>query len=525
MSTKKLSSLNSRGQSIYGNPGKLFRKALDDRIRKPGSVAWELANIFGEDNVRNLALLADPLSKFKLAEYRVQAANRTRKLLCKRKTGRGYTRNSRSKATSSIPNAQTSYAWDYVFPGTVSNVVTPSSAALADQQVLYGYCKDTTRKTRAIWVNQGEFELFAPEVYSRPRSWTRRVSDSYVRFDAPYVPYNLAVSEGDVTTQMYGPSATLTQAQLDLHALEESNNADQMLSKYAFGMLTKALPTYRPVRWARTVFEFRDLAETLANSVQGVAASVSRKLGIGEASRQYLNEKFGWENTLRDLESLLEAPDKVAKRINFLLARENKPTTFRSVRRFVQPLNNPPAFAYAGLPNESSPLTSTSGTRKVELRVVVNCRVRMPSVQQPEFRREHLNYIRGNELSPADIYRLVPWTWLIDWFESVGDYIDCIEAINSDLSLINYGFATYRSVVKSTTTYQANVVQSWGRNINGVATNGTINQPIDHSSRYLCRYQKRKDLATVNGVKRTWDVTSLSAFQQSILGALLLAKK
>jgi hypothetical protein len=531
---KKPIPLNSRGGSLYDDAGKLFSNVLDERLAssRPGRF---LMMIFGKDNVRNLALLADPLSKFKLASYKVAAVNRTKTLVMKRRTARSYSRTVNGKATSSIPNAGTPYAWDYLFPGTIAYSKSTSSGVLADQVAIVGFRKDTSRSTRPVGVDEGEFELFAPAIHSSSRSWAFKTSDSYVRYDAPYEPYNLAISESVESVQTFGPAGTVTQAQIDAYRLEEQTNADQMLSKYTFGMLDNALPTYRPFSLGRSIIELRDLARSTADTILGVSQFVSKKFGSKEASSQYLNEKFGWENTLKDLRDLLESPDKVAKRINFLLARENKPTTFRARRRFLQPMNSPPSFAYAGLPGETSPVVSTSGVREVELRLSVNVRVRLPGILPPNLRRSDAeldvvknlldNRLSGYLIRPADLYRLIPWSWLGDWFESVGDYIEAIDAINADESLVNYGFATYNSVATSKTNYQANVTRYLSRTINGVNTSWTETERINHTSRVISRYQKRKDIATVNGVKRTWDMASLSTFQKSILGALLLQRR
>jgi len=274
----------------------------------------------------------------------------------------------------------------------------------------------------------------------------------------------------------------------------------------------------------------------LAETVAGVASFVTKKFGLGEVSKQYLNEKFGWENTISDIKDLLTKSEQISKQINYLLSRQDKPTTFRVKKTFLESLDSPPGFTYFGMPYETNPSTNTLGTRKVELKVVVNAKVKFPFVRPPVLRGgQHIdgnayarteleNQIGGYLLKPNDIYRLVPWTWLVDWFVDASSYLDCIEAINGDDSIINYGFATYNSSLHIVSKYQAEVPVFEFDSFDGAASFRFLNQPVDHSSVVDISYQKRKDLATVNDVKVSWDLGNFSGYQASILAALLFAK-
>lgn len=49
--------------------------------------------------------------------------------------------------------------------------------------------------------------------------------------------------------------------------------------------------------------------------------------------------------------------------------------------------------------------------------------------------------ISGSRPSPANIYKAIPWTWLIDWFVGLGDYIDYLDDIWLDSVASEYCYA------------------------------------------------------------------------------------
>jgi hypothetical protein len=78
--------------------------------------------------------------------------------------------------------------------------------------------------------------------------------------------------------------------------------------------------------------------------------------------------------------------------------------------------------------------------------------------------------VYGAELSPINLYKSTPWTWLIDWFSNVGDQIDLANSIALDGYAWKYLYvmrhAVRQLVLTSTIYYWANTLSlQWIRSI------------------------------------------------------------
>jgi hypothetical protein len=125
----------------------------------------------------------------------------------------------------------------------------------------------------------------------------------------------------------------------------------------------------------------------------------------------------------------------------------------------------------------------------------------------------------------GDVYNIIPWSWLVDYFVDLGSYIQMMDAINSDRQLINYGFATFVSTESLTNEF---VLKSTSSYIKTNTVGDTVKE-VYMDTKYPCKkvyqrkYQLRADISYLDGVKtfgNNW-VGNLNSFQTSILGALL----
>lgn len=166
--------------------------------------------------------------------------------------------------------------------------------------------------------------------------------------------------------------------------------------------------------------------------------------------------------------------------------------------------------------------TSTTAARYYEWRLSVNSVIRLPPLELPVLKEDLTRSLYGLKFRPSDIYNLIPWTWLLDWFTGIGDYIDAYCAMNEDTSIINWGLLTYASTgfVKGDQT--GYVVSDYFYRMNNDPLVAHYRKlPTHCSSVLLYKYQRRVNLADVSDVKLSWSPENLSGFQQSILTALL----
>jgi hypothetical protein len=241
------------------------------------------------------------------------------------------------------------------------------------------------------------------------------------------------------------------------------------------------------------------------------------------AANAYLNFKFGWESMVSAVRQLARRPEFVTKDINNLLKRNGKPTTLRRTVKFREDVTSFPAITLyrpTRLSVDPTIPTSVKAWRDVEIRCVVNTGINFPAADLPKLRKQLFESKLGLAPTPGDLYDLIPWTWLADWFFGASEYLHLCDTISRDKSLINYGFMTY---VSHTTVNAA--AQNFGVNVSsvqfnpggGIDTSTKVTYP--RSSVFKSKYQLRLDIGNLAGVS-LYSGKGLTPYQGSILGAL-----
>lgn len=243
---------------------------------------------------------------------------------------------------------------------------------------------------------------------------------------------------------------------------------------------------------------------------------------------EYLSYMFGWRQLYKDVMDLLATPDKVTRRMNYLIRQSGKRSIVR-VKRTI-PLETVPSsisFIYPTSMYESNITSGYTLRRSGEIRVVLDTTFSFPDVMSPRFRREYFLRELGVLPSPLDLYNLVPWTWLVDWFTGLNQYVESISIVNSDRNLVNSCMIT----VDMLSTFSH--IRTWIEDRNVTIKHGppTYNNSYvqktkrTHTSELDVFTQVRRDISTsLQGVRSTAVPSTLTAFQQSILGALLLQR-
>lgn len=156
------------------------------------------------------------------------------------------------------------------------------------------------------------------------------------------------------------------------------------------------------------------------------------------------------------------------------------------------------------------------------MRLVVNATFDFPPINSPSFRfNDYLDRL-GVRPRVTDVYNLVPWTWLVDWFTGLGNYVELIDNINHDPSLINWGMITCHTEGKLITDWRSKSDISHSFSVfNQGSQNVTEVRDNPHTSVLNYECQTRSDVAGILDVKLTSVPSSLTAYQKSILGALL----
>jgi hypothetical protein len=227
---------------------------------------------------------------------------------------------------------------------------------------------------------------------------------------------------------------------------------------------------------------------------------------------------------VKDIHDLLVKPQQISKQIDFLIRRAGKPTTYRSTRTLLSGYNGAPPFQYDwfyGEYMEAGKSIETNLVRKVQLDMVINTTFQFPGINQPTFRADLFYEKAGFTPRITDLYNLTPWSWLLDWFTGMGNYIEIIDEVNHDRSLINWGFLTGKSSVQVTSNIQLSRLSYSSNSFDGVGVTTEVKQTSNHSSVLDLQLQFRRDLGGMLDVQRTSEPGSLNPYQKSILGALI----
>lgn len=489
--------------------------------------------------VRSFAFALDVDRQFKVSPERISPKNRkVTKVLDSVLNRQVWSRRTLGFYTASTPNYQDIPGrWGPTRSWSTSSSVSGSSALYARKWTRH----DTTDKTRLVGSSKGELELFKYTV-NAPVKITRRYDIQYRHL--PILPSGVfpEINDGTVVNVThiepgaYAPS-TLPAA---VESLEKSY-CSTLISNHRVSMFAATNPQHRTFSFFRELVELRDLPRTIL-SMKGTAQDLARVYNsfhdsrlrdkvfslsesVRDIPKEYLSYHFGWKLLVKSIDDLLSKPEKTAKRISLLIRRSGKATTYRTKRKFTSSVT-------AGVPNlsvgnqdpaEFIEKTESRIERQSELRMVINTTFDFPSINPVSFASRMFYDQLGVNPRPTDLYNLVPWSWLFDWFTGTGDYINVIDEINRDRSLINWGMITAvtRGVLTTTSTSRytdrETVQVTYGNT--GVTTNITRRKTYSATLDYS--YQMRVDLGSIAGVRKITDVSSLTSYQQSILGALL----
>jgi hypothetical protein len=342
-----------------------------------------------------------------------------------------------------------------------------------------------------------------------------------------------------------GDAATLSSSTIQTIFETERDILTSEMPGQAVKLMPKALPDRREYTLFRNVVELKDLPRgvatlrhTVGDLVQlfkslppGLAAKVfSLTTPLRNIPAEFVSYNFGWKQLDRDLKDLLKVPERITKRVNYLLSRKARPTTFRAATNYSLPDGTGPSFDYNVHDGENwweagAASQTTTVSRQLQFRVAINAIFDFPTLAVPELQQRELLRRLGVTPTPTDIYNLIPWTWLIDWFTGLGNYIQAVDAINSDRSTINMGFITGVLTSKFQCHHESKttVVDGWVYSP-PVGTPGAQNTTVSvnrHTSIMEVKTQIRKELSSAYGVVPLLAGGTLTAYQTAILGSLI----
>jgi hypothetical protein len=475
-----------------------------------------MKEIFGYDLVRSDFLAFDPFDNFLITPYYITSKNRKRTVVA----SSGYPRKKvrhKNYVVYDTPLYVASPGVNRRRPyGVVSSSSSVDSIPMADQPRILGFIDDTTKATRGSASDFGEAEMFLPRITVHNTSTRYSPSTTWLAGEDLFGPYKKDDIQRFTAT---GISARITQAAVDTYLTLERAKFTQDARTLGENLVAQALPSSRKFGFLREFIELKDLPQTILGSITAVKDGLR---GVFDPSSAYLNKEFGWDTIVDSTLKMVSLPDKITKEVNYLLARAGKPSTFRATKRLApEYIGSAGAFTFDPLFDESLKTPSTAGFRTAEYRLALNYTVKFPKLELPMLKEYLTNQLWGARFRVDDFYNLVPWSWLVDWFTGLGDYLEAFAAINQDTSIANYGFLTYVSQGWVAGVCEGEFSETRSGRFNGGPIETTSNKKTaSHSALLRYKYLNRVDVTSLSLIKSSWLPENFSGFQASILLAL-----
>jgi hypothetical protein len=233
---------------------------------------------------------------------------------------------------------------------------------------------------------------------------------------------------------------------------------------------------------------------------------------------EYLNVEFGWKPFLNDLRKLFDFQQGLAKQLEQLRRDNGKVVRRRgtitkaessSVSQDTGTIGLYPALATQFYDSSSGLVHRRSLTTTTFSRYWFSGAFRywIPDIGSDQWTSRAKRALLGVNPSPSLLWEVLPWSWLVDWFSSVGDSINNMSSNAAENLVILYGY----SMGTSSTVEHAE------------ASSRLVNAGWVSSSQTRTSYVKRRVKASPFGFGIS--LPDLSVRQLAILSALGLSKR
>jgi hypothetical protein len=219
------------------------------------------------------------------------------------------------------------------------------------------------------------------------------------------------------------------------------------------------------------VFDAAAFLGELREGLPGIMSEALRRNAknfFSGTGKDYLNLEFGWKPFIRDLQNaakaLMGATDMLAQQGQRVHRKMSLPPTERSATMAYDRTLSVVVPSFGGFATKATSLgnssTQTSGGtgRANLLKSATTTRwfegefsSFYPLGFDPNDYAQRLGVLLNPKITPATLWQLAPWSWLVDWNLRIGDSIEANEKASNDLLVMHYGYAM------ETTVYKTNV--------------------------------------------------------------------
>lgn len=220
------------------------------------------------------------------------------------------------------------------------------------------------------------------------------------------------------------------------------------LSTYSASAFNRMRPDLPSFSIAQQLGELREVPGSLKRDVRRIRDTVRDKSGKTKLSRTaewHLSLQFGWLPLLSSVRDFVKAHRDSQKRLRKLIDDASKPKR-RSTRldglmgnSNKEWVNNQTFSNGYGAPHFPSLVTQAYGGGPSYQTTTTTLQVRTwatgtftywlpPGPRDYHWNRKLYRRIMGMYVTPSVIYELVPWSWLVDYFTTCGDFYKAVSA-------------------------------------------------------------------------------------------------
>lgn len=189
------------------------------------------------------------------------------------------------------------------------------------------------------------------------------------------------------------------------------------LNSRATDVINRSNPSRANVDIGVTLAELREAPQLLIRGAGGL---------INNGADAFLSYKFGWEPFVNDMHEVLNAMDYVNLRVYELTRLAGNGGLRRKINLgSVQAQTNPQSITLHSAQGDVFPGTVTRYSKRKTwgtIRWVPQPHSRFPSTDRQRIMAAR-RALMGAHVDATTLWNLLPWSWMVDWFGNLGDFI------------------------------------------------------------------------------------------------------
>lgn len=398
------------------------------------------------------------------------------------------------------------YEWQYeTRSSTFVPWEPPVKVAMKSYEAVFSFNNQPFYRWTTPWGKRHRHDnVFTEWAYNFAMS--HPIGSSFLKIEDEMIPVSLASVNTGVYRGKLGLKEIWTSSPVLPPSVIRSPTPLTTLTAAGGTAISRCIPTNPAASLSTFLGELRRAKDIPSPMLLSIYKERTRNL-LSNSGGEYLNYVFGWKPMVDDLRSFAttirdrkatidqyhrDAGQKVRRQYEF--PTERTTTIYDNVRFRTGNVTTGYAFVDGRVEHTEETQKWFSGAFRYYLPDGNS------TLGKWERYADEADRLLGTDLTPEVLWNLSPWSWMLDWFGSIGDVMTNISALGHDGTVMQYGYLMERKKVQ----------QIWTGSFNG--------QPLKTINSYST---KRRIPASPYGFGVNFE--SLSTKQLAILAALGLS--